>query len=76
MIAELPVKIAIVVGFYDPVKKALNARYPETSYQDRLIWIESGKRTLVDFKERFYDVVQTAEGLLSVLGPSRSATSS
>ena len=61
-------KIAFVVGFYDPVKKALNARYPETSYQDRLIWIESGKRTLVDFKERFYDVVQTAEGLLVCLG--------
>lgn len=63
-------KIAFVVGFYDPVKIALNARYPEDSYQDRLIWIPSGKRTLVDFKQRFYDVVQTAEGLLVCLGRS------
>lgn len=61
-------KIAFVVGFYDPVKTALNARFPETSYQDRLIWIASGKRTLIAFKERFYDVVQTTESLLVCLG--------
>jgi hypothetical protein len=62
------VKIAFVVGFYDPVKTALNARYPETSYGDRLIWIASGKRSLIAFKQRFYDVVQTAESLLVCLG--------
>ena len=61
-------KIAFVVGFYDSVKTALNARYPAPTYQDRLIWIAGGSHALVAFKKRFYDVVETAEGLLVCLG--------
>ena len=58
-------KIAFVVGFFDPVKKALDARFPNN---DRLIWIEPGKKALIVFKQRFYDVVKTAHDLLVCLG--------
>jgi hypothetical protein len=58
-----------VVGFFDPVRKALEERYPEN---DRLIWIEPGKTALIVFKERFYEIVKTAEGLLVCLGRSGS----
>jgi hypothetical protein len=63
------VKIAFVVGFFDPVKKALDARFPNN---DRLIWVGPGKNALIAFKERFYDVVQTADCLLVCLGRAGS----
>jgi len=63
------VKIAFVVGFFDPVKTALDARFPNN---DRLVWIEPGKNALIAFKERFYDIVKTADGLLICLGRSQS----
>lgn len=65
-------KIAFVVGFYDPVKIALNECYPENTYRDRLIWIPKGPGSLAVFKGRFYDVVRTAEGLLICLGRAKS----
>ncbi len=65
-------KIAFVMGFFDPVRKALNDRYPEAAYRNRLIFLESGKGGLIVFKERFYDVAQTADGLLVCLGRSES----
>ena len=58
-------KIAFVVGFFDPVKKALDDRFPKN---DRLIWIDPGKDALIVFKQRFYDVVTTADGILVCLG--------
>jgi hypothetical protein len=64
------VKIAFVVGFFEPVKKPLFSRYPEDVYHNRLIWVESGKRAITIFKEQFYDVVKTAHGLLVCLGRS------
>jgi hypothetical protein len=63
------VKTAFVVGFFDPVKKALDARFPNN---DRLLWIEPGKNVLIVFKERFYDVAKTAVGLLVCLGRAGS----
>jgi hypothetical protein len=66
------VKIAIVAGFYDRVKIALDERYPEEIYRDRLIWISAGSGALAIFKERFYDVVKMAEGLLVCLGRAGS----
>jgi hypothetical protein len=66
------VKIAFVIGFYDPVKTALNERYPENVYRDRLVWIPSGKGSIAAFKGRFYDVAKTAEGVLVCLGRSDS----
>ena len=65
-------KIAFVVGFYDRVRTTLNARFPVTTYQDRLIWIDSGNQVLVAFKKRFYEVVKTADGLLVCLGRAGS----
>ncbi|MGC2246569.1 MAG: hypothetical protein WA609_08190 [Terriglobales bacterium] len=62
-------KTAFVVGFFDPVRKALNTRFPKN---DRLIWIEPGKTALVVFKERFYDVIKTADDILVCLGRSGS----
>jgi len=62
------VKIAFVVGFFDRVKTALNECYPEEAYRDRLIWISAGRSAVAVFKERFYDVVRTADGLLVCLG--------
>ena len=62
-------KIAFVVGFFDPVKKALDARFPNN---DRLIWIDPGKNALIVFKQHFYDLVKTAEGLLVCLGRAGS----
>jgi hypothetical protein len=63
------VKIAFAMGFFDPVRKALNDRFPGN---DRLIWVDPGKRTLIVFKERFYDVMKTADGVLVCLGRSAS----
>lgn len=65
-------KIAFVVGFFEPVRQALRARYPDDAYRNRLIWIESHKRAITVFRERFYDVVKTASGLLVCLGRSGS----
>ena len=64
--------IALVVGFFDPVKKSLNEAYPESVYRDRLIWVPPGKSVIASFKGRFYDVMKTAEGLLVCLGRSES----
>jgi hypothetical protein len=65
-------KIAFVVGFFDPVKIALDECYPERIYRDRLIWIPNGKGSLAAFKGRLYDLVRTADGLLVCLGRSES----
>lgn len=63
-------KIAFVVGFMDPVRKALNGCYPEEIYRERLIWIPNGRESLTVFKGRFYDVVKSADSLLVCLGRS------
>ena len=65
-------KIAFVVGFFDPVRTCLNECYPEAVYRDRLIWIASGKGAVTAFKGRLYDVVKTAESLLVCLGRPES----
>ena len=62
-------KTAFVVGFFDPVKNALEVRFPKN---DRLIWVDKGKNALVVFKERFYEIVKTADGLLVCLGRAGS----
>lgn len=62
-------KTAFVVGFFDPVKKALNERFPEN---DRLIWVDKGKNALIVFKQRFYEIAKTADGLLVCLGRAGS----
>jgi hypothetical protein len=66
------VKIAFVVGFYDPVKTSLNACYPESVYADRIHWIAADKGSIEAFKGRFYEVVKTAEALLVCLGRSEA----
>lgn len=60
------------MGFFEPVRKALDHHYPEKIYRDRLLWIPGGKGVLIAFKQRFYDVVKTSEGILVCLGRSGS----
>lgn len=63
-------KVAFVVGFFQPVQDELRQKYPEEAYRNRLIWIDGGQRAITVFKERFYDVVRTASGVLVCLGRS------
>jgi hypothetical protein len=66
------VRIAFVIGFFDPVKIALDECYPEPTYRDRLIWIPGRRSAVIEFKGRFYDVVRTAEAIHVCLGRSEN----
>jgi hypothetical protein len=63
-------KIAFILGFFDPVRKALKECYPEDTYSDRILWISSGNGTVTAFKGRYYDVVSTADSILVCVGAS------
>lgn len=65
-------KIAFIVGFYDPVRVALERLYPTDRYAERLIWIPCGNNSIVAFKGRFYEVAKTADGILVCLGRPHS----
>lgn len=61
-------KIALVVGFMDPVRRALDNCYPQDTFEDRLIFIPNQKNSLEAFRGHLYDALKTADDLLVVLG--------
>lgn len=64
-------KIALVVGFMDPVRTALNDCYPQDTFEDRLIFIPNRNNSLETFRAQLYDALKTADDLLVVLGRPR-----
>lgn len=67
-------KIAFVAGFFDPVKRSLEKRYPKEQYRRSVFWVQQAKGggfarevNLSEFSSLFMDKTSQATSVLVVL---------